>query len=232
MPADIQELIQSLVRSEYQHERKDSREAPTPPLVTISRDHGSGGCEIARRLAKALNIPIWDREILDAIAHAANSDPELMAQLDDKIKTRKDTWIYNLLSGQNAFIASYRHHLVNVALALAQRGGVIIGRGVHLILANRPVFRLRVVGSLDTCARRVMASEQLDYERAIERVKQVNKERDQFLWDTFHHHLDESACFDLIINTDKFDDRWDDTAEQLLRTIRLTGLDGRGGGTS
>lgn len=224
MPTNVQEIIQSLVRSSYLHDQADARRPPTKPVVTISRDLGAGGSEIARRIAAALGIDVWDRAILDAIAESAKSDPELMAKLDDKVGTGKDTWIYNLLSGQNAFMSSYRHHLVNVVLALAQQGGVIIGRGAHLILANRPAFRLRIVGSLDACARRLSARESMDFEKAKSEVKRVNKERDQFLQSAFRHHLDESERFDLIVNTDRFNDRWDEVVGLILNAVELTGL--------
>lgn len=224
MPTDIQQLIQNLVRSEYLYGERDSRRRPTRPVVTISRDLGAGGSEIADRLSRALDVPTWDRAILDAVAESAESSPELMSKLDDRIKTGKDTWIYNLLSGQKAFMTSYRHHLVNVVLALAQQGGIIMGRGAHLILANRPVFRLRVVGTPDACARRLSDREELDFDTALAEVKRVAKEREQFLWNAFHHHLDESAHFDLVVNTDRYDNRWDELTDIILNAIELADL--------
>ncbi len=224
MATDIQELIQNLVRSEHLWGQRDAKRKPEKPVVTVSRDFGAGGSEIAERLSAALGIEVWDRAILDAIAEKAKSSPELMAKLDDRVKTGKDTWMYNLFSGQNAFLTAYRHHLVNVILALAARGGIIIGRGGHLILANRPVFRLRVVGSPEVCARRVSVRQQMDLDASLAEVKRVNEEREQFLWSAFRHHLDESERFDLIVNTDQFDNRWDEVAELVLNAIELAGL--------
>lgn len=230
MPADVQKLIQSLVKSQHLQAQRDTRR-PHRTVVTISRDAGAGGGEIASRLAHAFGVDIWDREILDAVAEKAHSDPGLMARLDDRVRTGRETWIYSLLSGQNAFMTSYRHHLVNVALAIAEQGGVIIGRGVHLILANRPVFRLRITGSPDLCAKRLMERERIDYEAALAKVKRVNKEREDFVRNAFRQRLDESARFDLIVNTDKYGQRWDELSEVLVRAIRLTGLDDPSGGT-
>ena len=224
MPTDVQELIQSLVRSERLYGQRDAKRKPEKPVVTVSRDLGAGGGEIARRLSGALGIEIWDRQILDAVAESAKSSPELMSKLDDKIKTGKDTWIYNLLSGQNAFLTSYRHHLVNVMLALSQLGGIVIGRGGHLILANRPIFRLRVVGSPASCARRVADRQEMDFDTSLSEVKRVNKEREQFLWSAFRRHLNEPEYFDLIVNTDHFNDRWDEITELILNAMKLVRL--------
>lgn len=225
MPTDAQKLIQSLVESAYLHDRKDSRERPPPPVVTVSRDPGAGGCEIASRLGQALGVEVWDREILEAVAERANAEPELMAKLDDRVRTGMETWIYNLFSGQNAFMASYRHHLVNVVLAIAGHGGIIIGRGAHLILANRPVFRLRVVGSDDACARRLASRGQgMDYDAALAEVGKIKKEREDFMRDAFQRDVDESVRFDLVLNTDKYDDRWDEVTDLVLSAIRLSGV--------
>ncbi|WP_303903637.1 AAA family ATPase [Thiohalomonas denitrificans] len=221
MPTDVQELIQNLIRSEHFHGQREPKHGPEKRVVTISRGYGAGGEQIARRLSAALGVEVWDRAILDAVAESAKSSPELMAKLDDKVKTGKATWIYNFLTGQKAFLASYRYHLVNVVLALAQRGGIIVGRGSHVILANRPVFRLRVVGSPELSARRVSVRQEMDFDASLAEVMRVNKEREQFLWKAFGHHLNEPECFDLIVNTDHFDDRWDEITELVLNAIGL-----------
>ena len=41
-------------------------------IITISREFGSGGRELGKRLAEALEIPYYDKEILYAIAKEGN----------------------------------------------------------------------------------------------------------------------------------------------------------------
>src|SRR5690606_1406924 len=119
------------------------------------------------------------------------------------------------LSGQNTFLASYRHHLFDVLLCIAQEGGVVVGRGAHIVLANREAFRLRVVGSAECCAARVAAREGIDTAAALARVRQTNKERDEFTYKLVRHHLTEAETFDLVLNTDKLDD-WDAATELVI----------------
>lgn len=46
-------------------------------LITISRQFGSGGREIGQKLAKELNIPFYDKELLELAAKESGIDKEL-----------------------------------------------------------------------------------------------------------------------------------------------------------
>lgn len=220
---DIQKVIQTLIASEYYARGKKRSEPDYRPVVTVSRNFGSGGYEIAKRLATRLDVPLYDSEILDAVAERAKVDREFMARLDERTRDVRDSWLFGLLSGQSAFLSSYRHHLFDVLLCIAQEGGVIVGRGAHVVLANREIFRLRVVGSEEQCARRVAVRDGLDPEAARARVRLVDKERDEFTFKLVHHHLDEAETFDLVLNTDKLDD-WDAAAGFALTAMRAMGF--------
>ena len=43
-------------------------------IITVSREFGSGGRELGKRLADALNISYYDREIITAVAERTNLD--------------------------------------------------------------------------------------------------------------------------------------------------------------
>lgn len=220
---DIQKVIQTLIASEYYGARKKRSEVGYRPVVTISRDFGSGGFEIARRLAERLGVMLYDRQLLDAIAERAKVDREFMARLDERTRDVRDNWLFGLLSGQSTFLSSYRHHLFDVLLCIAGEGGVVVGRGAHIVLANREVFRLRVVGSEERCAARIAAREGIDMAAALERVRQVNKERDEFTFKLVRHHLSEAETFDLVLNTDKLDD-WDAATDFVIAAMRAMGF--------
>jgi len=208
-----QQLIQSLLlHANYQQQQPASNdEAIRSPLtITLSRDHGAGGCAVAQRLSERLQLPLWDSSILHRIADAAQVDPTLMAALDERMRQRRDAWMYNFLTGQNANITSYRHHLVNVLLGIREQGGIIIGRGAHLLLQGSRLLRLRIVGSVDRCAARLIArGEEADEPTARAAVIRVNREREQFISRTFGASLNCATDFDLIINSDPFNDNWD-----------------------
>jgi len=175
----------------------------TPPLITLSRDYGSGGEKIADHLARSLGVAVYDREILDAVSNNAGVDKYLLAQLDDKVGDLRDEWALSLLTGQNLLADNYRRHLINVVLAISRHGGIIIGRGAHIILAQRHAFRLRIVGSVEQCALRLAAEGEIDIAEAQHQTAHMNHQRSQFVWDHFRQRLNDPAAFDLILNTDR-----------------------------
>jgi len=220
---EAHKLIQGLVRSLSLHAAKDNlrREHLT---ITLSRDHAAGGCEIARRLGTRLGLQVWDSEILRQVAEAAHVEPELMAELDEKVRHRKDAWFYNFLSGKNAYVTSYRYHLVNVVLAIHEQGGIILGRGAHLILANRPIFRLRIAGSEDVCAHRLAERADVSEGEARAEVRRINRERAAFLENDFGQKLDDASRFDLVVNTDRYGEHWEQITDLILAAMAIQGF--------
>ena len=87
---------------------------------------------------------------------------------------------------------------------ISQKGGVIVGRGAHLILGPDRAFRVRIIGSLEACAARVAKREGLDLPAARELVQVVDRQRAEFLQQ--HFGVDKADCstYDLVINSDRF----------------------------
>ncbi len=152
MTTDAIKLVDAILKM-HTAERRGGR-VEARPVITLSRDYGSGGREIAQHLAKHLAVPIYDKELLDAVVEQSGTNPHLMAQLDEKTRGFWDSWIVSMLSGENMLDELYRRHLVKLMLCILNTcgGGVIIGRGAHLILAKQNVFWVRIVASPETCA--------------------------------------------------------------------------------
>lgn len=202
-----QALIQSIVNAELIFQRHQPSAGGLPPVVALSRDHGAGGEEIAQMLAARLQVEIFDRQILERVSQEAHVGTDQLSSMDDKSGVdRITTWIHGLFSSNTAYPESYRYHLVNVILGICRSGGVIMGRGAHLILSSRPAFRVRIVGSVEDCAERIAPLEGISMEEARARIRKVNAERDAYLFNMFHRHLHDASLFDLVINTDKFPD--------------------------
>lgn len=220
---DAQALIQSIVNAEIIFQRHQPIAGRHPPVVTLSRDYGAGGAEIAQFLSRRLGVELYDRQILERVAEESHVDTLQMSQLDDKAGVDKITsWIRGLFSNNTAYPESYRYHLVNVVLGICQTGGIIMGRGAHIILTTRPAFRVRIVGSQENCAERIVAREGITLDEALAKVHKVNAERDDYLVSMFKRHLHDASLFDLVVNTDKFPDM-DTVAELILGAMAKTG---------
>lgn len=85
-------------------------------------------------------------------------------------------------------------------------GGVLLGRGSHVVLSTSTALRVRITGTPEVCARRVAAAEGLSFDAALEKVKEINHNRGKFVWELFHVRTSEAHNFDLVVNTDRLVD--------------------------
>ena len=76
------------LRTEQKQKRTSLR-----PCITISRDPGSGGTEIARRLAKDLGMDLIGSRIIQQVSERADISEKVIASLDEKEVRRRDFWI-------------------------------------------------------------------------------------------------------------------------------------------
>lgn len=53
-------------------------------MISISREFGSGGRQIAEKVAEDLGLPLYDRNLLDAIAKEKDVDAEHLQKFDEK----------------------------------------------------------------------------------------------------------------------------------------------------
>ncbi|MGI9213185.1 MAG: AAA family ATPase [Methylococcaceae bacterium] len=193
---------------------KDSRKTAQPvdpghePLVvTVSRDYGAGGGEVARRLSDYLGIPLHDQDILDRVAAKAKIASYHLKPHDENVAAGISTFVHSLLTGTGGHLESYRRYLYSVVLDLALNDCVLVGRGAHLILNTRRCYRLRIVGSQEQCAARISSQFDIPLHTAEQRVAEINDKRNKSILSLFggdhpHPSLHHAANFDLIVNTD------------------------------
>ena len=215
MTMDATQLVEAIIKA-HAAEMHGGRGAERP-VITLSRDYGSGGREIAQQLGKRLAVPVYDKELLDTVVERSGADPHLLAQLDERTRGFWDSWIVSMLSGEGVLEENYRRHLIKVVLGILYtgNGGVIIGRGAHLILAQQDVFRVRITASPETCAERVAKKRAVSPEEALKLVELVNQNRSKFVWDVFKQRLNEPTTFDLTINTDRLA-KYEEVAEIII----------------
>jgi len=188
---------------------------PKKPVITISRDYGSGGDVIATRLAQRLGVPLYDEELLKEVAERLHDDPAIIKMLDESVGRAKDMWLYRLFSGKDVGQDAYRDTLIQVVMSLGRLGGVIIGRGAHLILAEGCALRVRIAGTPEVCARRMAEQGHSTYDQELAKTKDLNHRRGNFVWEVFHSRLSDASQFDITINTDRMAD-FEDVVDMLV----------------
>lgn len=204
-------FLQMLLSKDYEAEKyaagRKKPLAPEPLIITLSRDYGALGEDIAKRLSDCLQIPLYDQEILDLVAKHAKTDKFYYQHHDEQVNASVTTFLYSLVSGTTATLQNYRRYLYDVVLQLARNDCLIVGRGAHLILSDKRVFRVRIVGSRQKCAERIAAEQSISIEEAQNKVLDINVMRHKSIASVFgenfqHCSLEHATNFDLVINTD------------------------------
>ncbi|HSD66982.1 MAG TPA: cytidylate kinase-like family protein [Vicinamibacteria bacterium] len=185
----------------WQLRREDRHAEPHRPVVTVSRLHGAGGDEVARKLAETLGLDLFDREVIQRIAESTHLSERVVASLEKDREVLTD-WLASIASSSYLSPVEFRYHLSRVVGALAQHGGaVIVGRGAHLILGQGEALRVLVVAPLELRVRAVMEHEGLAEREARRRIATVEADRKAFLMKQFHADFADPTTFDLVVNT-------------------------------
>src|SRR5438876_11192629 len=115
--------------------------APHMNVITVTREYGAGGYEVARRLAEACGWELLDRELLHQAAAVEQLPDADLERLDEKPVSMTDRFRLHPPHQQ------YLHGLKEAALRAAARGNVVlVGRGTGQLLGELPnVLHLRLV---------------------------------------------------------------------------------------
>lgn len=176
-------------------------------IITIARQHGSSGREIAQELSKQLNIRCFDKEIVDEAAENSSICKELIDSFDEKRvspfilqSTQYPSMNYGL--GLNIQVASAQFDVIR---NLADKGDCIfVGRCADYILRDRKdLTRVFIMGEQDEKIRCIMNRQGISESEAKKKIKQVDKDRSSY----YKYYTDqiwgESSNYDLCINSSK-----------------------------
>jgi hypothetical protein len=196
-----------IAKDQAQAHARKTGEPQSALVVTLSRDCGAGGEQIAQQLSQILKIPIHDRHILELAARKSHMDPSQMDPDEERGPSAVSSFIYGALTGNSSDLHNYRRALFEAVLELAQHDGLLMGRGAHLVLAGRKAFRVRIVGSRLNCARRLADELGISLDSAERKVYEINTKRHRAIERLFHDSYEHCGLayaknFDLIINTD------------------------------
>lgn len=171
------------------------------PTITISKEIGSLGVELADRLAKRLQWQVYDKNLVEHIANDAQVRKHVVESFDEKTQSEFETWLHTLLDRHALASDKYFKHLLIVMLSIAEHGSaIILGRGGNFILSPQTALRLKTVAPKGMRVEYIVKHEKLDTKRANQRVSEADKERRAFIRRFFHHDVEDPLCYDLILN--------------------------------
>jgi len=201
MTRSIEILVDEQVRR-WELLRKERCHTLPRGVITVARQHGARGTELARRLAETLGFDLFDQVLIQRIAESTHLGERVVAALDERDRELMTDWLAAVASRSYLSPAEYRYHLAKVVGAIAHQGGaVIVGRGAHLILGPGRALRVLAVAPLECRIRTVMEKENVSEREARRRIVEVEADRRAFLAKQFHAEFSQPTDFDLVVNT-------------------------------
>lgn len=200
--------------------------------ITVSREYGSGGGEIASRLANHLGWRLLDHEIVERVALEMGTTIEQAEYRDERTESFLLRAFNNLQFLEPAYIAgatsdaflsneeTYLDTVSRIVRAAATQGHVVIvGRGSQVTLAEqRDVLHVRIIAYSEKRIAYVMQREGLDQASAESRIKMKDSDRMRHFETAFHRKPSDSHLYDLVINTSYLD--LDDAVEIITLALQ------------
>ncbi len=171
-------------------------------ILSVGREFGSGGHEIAERLAKHYNIPLYDKEIFEHVQEKGSINAEVAKHFDEK--PVNPIFYPTMLDGS---YLSLEQTVTNYIFDFIRSKGesesfVIVGRCAEYILHDNPnLISIFILADEEAKVKRVMEKYNLDRKAALNRMKKEDKIRK-----TYHNFYadgkwGDSRSYDICINS-------------------------------
>lgn len=201
-----QQIQRWLLSKQAQDHGAEERPAPRSSrhYISISREAGAGGEQIARAVSSELGWRVLDRELLALVAKAAECSPDDVALIDETGMR----WITELFNHwiEHAPV-SYEKYLIclsAVMRAAARQGNVVIvGRGSQFLLPREEGLSVRVIASQAFRIEQVQRLRGMSAKQARDWVEKTDRDRREFVEQHFHHNVNDMHLYDLVVNVEK-----------------------------
>ena len=181
-------------------------------IVTISRMFGSGGSDVAARVAKELGWSLLDNAVVDEVAERLGVTRAEVSEMEERVPSLVERIVSTLSMSapelsptvdDSSLMVTAETRIVDVTKrvmveAVAQGNAVLVGRGAQALLADRPdALHVFCYARKAFLVRYAIEHRGIDPAKAEHEVEQRNKQREQYVkrhwgrdWRSFdNYHL-------------------------------------------
>lgn len=184
-------------------------------IVTISREFGSGGRELGKKLAELLGYDYYDREIIAEIAKRHNVDESYV-----DYALNNHAWQTYSLSFHHSFMSPVYVNSPDSKLLREQRkiieeiaehnkDCIIVGRNADVLLQDKRPLNLFICADMEAkikrCQERANPEENLSYKQIKAMIKRIDKNRARTRFLIADGAWGDRKSYDLIVNTTDWD---------------------------
>ncbi|MCI5731768.1 MAG: cytidylate kinase-like family protein [Eubacterium sp.] len=173
-------------------------------LISISREYGSRGREIAIKVAEDMGLPLYDRNILEEIAKEKGTDPKNFQDIDEKPRNKL------LTRRVKGYSNSMEENLAQMQFEYLQKKAdsgesfVVLGRCSETVLKGREgLVSIFVTGEREAKIQHIMDKFSISREEAIAKIYKHDISRKRY-----HNHYSDfkwgdSRNYDVCINSSR-----------------------------
>ena len=187
-------------------------------IITVSRQFGSGGRELGKRLSDVLGWDYYDREIIERLAQEYGMDPAYVHGL-----LSSHGWHHYQLTYRNSFHTPLpgawhrtellvRQREIIREIAAAGNDCIIVGRDADVILQDRNPFRIFVCADLSFRLSRCMRheekrepAERMTEKEILRQIRRIDRDRRRTREILTGEGAADGPTFDLTVNTTHWD---------------------------
>lgn len=197
----IHQLIEEQVRR-WEILKTKSAEEKTLPVITLSREPGSGGKFVAKSVADRLGLDYFHQELINAMAQNADTSTRVIRTLDERGVSMIEDWVSAAVSDRHLWPDEVSRVLMQVIGTIARHGkAIIVGRGANFVLPPENRFRVRIIAPMSMRVNRVAEIHGITKAEAKKRVLSTESDRRAYVRKYFHADIRDPAHYDMILNT-------------------------------
>ena len=189
-------------------------------VITINRELGSGGRTVGRKLAEKLNVPFYDKALINELKKKFNLDTEQI----EKLKSGKsdwwrefinsalylgqgmnELWYYQRMTGKEGFLVTssdmFEQDKEILSKVAEEESCIIAGRSGFSVFANHPNhLSILIQAPLEHRIQRIMSKQELSREEAEKVIQKVDEMRENYVKKYSGTSRYDTRNYDLVIN--------------------------------
>lgn len=179
-------------------------------VITIGRQLGSGGKEMAEKLARELNVKVYDKALLQVAAYDSGIDASLFEQADERESNSLFGNFFSIHGSISEYFSNgscidndrlFEIQSETIRNIAQNESCIIVGRCAEYVLRDHPaIFSIFITADHNDRIERVMSREGMERDVAIEFIEKNDKKRRSYHDYYATTHWGEANSYDLCIN--------------------------------
>ncbi|WDP90793.1 MAG: cytidylate kinase-like family protein [Desulfobacter sp.] len=202
MTRSIHQIIDEQIKRWEMAKHTSPERIDTCRVITISRECGSRGHEVAQKLAEKIGFDLFHNEILEAMIQSSQTTKNLLETLDEKAMNVVDDIVSNFVNEHHLWPDEYSKLLLKILNTVGRHGNaVILGRGANFALEKIHALKIRIVAPEKIRREYIQRNRDMNADNAWKYMNSTDANRIAFVKRYFNADAANPENYDMVLNT-------------------------------